>query len=149
MSKTPPYPLNRRLGEPQNWSGRCGVKKKSFDSAWNRTPGIQPTVRRYSTNKCVRTAVIKQNINGHLWVVRGVEYNLMSDVESIEFYHHLPYKPTVCWLQAQYRLLLRSRTILYFADICIWWIRVVGFVLPPVTNKFSASSGKRTQWLQS
>jgi hypothetical protein len=25
--KEPPVPLNRRLGKPQNRSGRCGVKK--------------------------------------------------------------------------------------------------------------------------
>jgi hypothetical protein len=41
------FPLDRRLGGPQSLSGRCG-KEKNFASVGNRTPEIQPVVRRYT-----------------------------------------------------------------------------------------------------
>jgi hypothetical protein len=40
--KGPQYPLDRRLGGPQSWSGRGGEKKKVSAPAGNRAPLIQP-----------------------------------------------------------------------------------------------------------
>jgi len=37
LGKDPRYPLDRRLGGPHSWPGHRGWRKKSFDSARNRT----------------------------------------------------------------------------------------------------------------
>jgi hypothetical protein len=47
--KSPRYSLDRRLGRPQNRSGRCG-EEKHFSPAWNPTPAVQPVARRDSTD---------------------------------------------------------------------------------------------------
>jgi hypothetical protein len=44
--KEPRYPLDKRLGGPQSRFGRCG-EQKSLALARNRTPAVQPVVRRY------------------------------------------------------------------------------------------------------
>jgi hypothetical protein len=40
--KTPRYALDRRLGAPQSWSGRCEEGIQSSDIAGNRTTAVQP-----------------------------------------------------------------------------------------------------------
>jgi len=43
QGKSPMYPLYRRLGGPQNWSGYRVEEKNSFPvPTGNRTPVIQP-----------------------------------------------------------------------------------------------------------
>jgi hypothetical protein len=44
----PRYPLDRRLGGPQNRSGRRGLEEKSFAPVEDRTPIVQPVVRHYT-----------------------------------------------------------------------------------------------------
>jgi hypothetical protein len=44
--KSPRYPLDRRLGGPQNQSGRCGEEKSCTVGNWTRT--IQPVAHRYT-----------------------------------------------------------------------------------------------------
>jgi hypothetical protein len=43
--KHPRYPLYRRLGVPQSWSGHRGYGKNPFTSAGDRTPVVQSSVR--------------------------------------------------------------------------------------------------------
>jgi hypothetical protein len=45
----PWYSLDRRLGGPQNRSGRCG-EEKHLAPAGNPTPAVQPVARRDATN---------------------------------------------------------------------------------------------------
>jgi hypothetical protein len=45
--KDPWYPLDRRLGGPQSWSGHR-LEEKSFASAGDRTPVVQSVVRYYT-----------------------------------------------------------------------------------------------------
>jgi hypothetical protein len=45
--KDPQYPLYRKLGGPQSWSGHR-LEEKSFASAGDRTPVVQPVVRHYT-----------------------------------------------------------------------------------------------------
>jgi hypothetical protein len=47
--KSPRYSLDRRLGGPQNRSGRCG-EEKHLAPAENPTPAIQPVARRDATD---------------------------------------------------------------------------------------------------
>jgi hypothetical protein len=47
--KSPWYSLDRRLGGPQNRSGRCG-EEKHFAPAGNPTPAVQPVARRDATD---------------------------------------------------------------------------------------------------
>jgi len=42
QGKNPWYPLDRRLGRPQSWSGCSGKEKKIPAPAANRTPIVQP-----------------------------------------------------------------------------------------------------------
>jgi hypothetical protein len=41
LGKNPQYPLDRRLGSPQNRFGRC-EEEKNFAPAGNRAPAVQP-----------------------------------------------------------------------------------------------------------
>jgi hypothetical protein len=43
----PRYPLDKRLGGPQNKPGRCG-EEKNLAPAGNPTPAVQPVVHRYT-----------------------------------------------------------------------------------------------------
>jgi hypothetical protein len=43
------YPLDRRLGGPQNRSGRGGEEKNSYSLPGLEPPIIQPAARRYTT----------------------------------------------------------------------------------------------------
>jgi hypothetical protein len=45
--KDPRYPLLRRLGGPQSWSGHK-LEEKSFASAGDRAPVVQYVVRYYT-----------------------------------------------------------------------------------------------------
>jgi hypothetical protein len=45
--KDPQYPLDRRLGGPQSWSGQR-LQEKSFASARYQTPVVQSVVRDYT-----------------------------------------------------------------------------------------------------
>jgi hypothetical protein len=45
----PRYSLYRRLGGPQNRSGRCG-EEKHLALAGNPTPAVQPVARRDATD---------------------------------------------------------------------------------------------------
>jgi hypothetical protein len=47
--KSPRCSLDRRLGGPQNQSGRCG-EEKHLDPAANPTPAVQPVARRDATD---------------------------------------------------------------------------------------------------
>jgi hypothetical protein len=47
LAKEPWYPLDRRLGESQSRSGRCG-EEKNLAPAGNRIPAVQTIVRRYT-----------------------------------------------------------------------------------------------------
>jgi hypothetical protein len=48
-SKSPRYSLDRRVGEPQNRSGRCG-EEKYLAPAGNPTQAVQPVARRDTTD---------------------------------------------------------------------------------------------------
>jgi hypothetical protein len=50
--KNPRYSLDRRLGGPQNRSGRCGEEKRLAHSG-NPTPAVQPVARRDATDTVV------------------------------------------------------------------------------------------------
>jgi hypothetical protein len=41
LGKIAPYPLDRRLGGPQSWYGRCGSEKKNVTPVRNRKPDVQ------------------------------------------------------------------------------------------------------------
>jgi hypothetical protein len=47
--KSPWYPLNRRLGGLQSWSGRVGEEKNSQPLPRLEPPIIQPVAQRYNT----------------------------------------------------------------------------------------------------
>jgi hypothetical protein len=47
--KSPWYPLDRRLGEPQSRSGRGGVEKSSQPLTGLEPPIMQPVVQRYTS----------------------------------------------------------------------------------------------------
>jgi hypothetical protein len=47
--KSPQYSLDRRLGGPQNGSGRCG-EEKHLAPAGNPTPAVQPIARQDATD---------------------------------------------------------------------------------------------------
>jgi hypothetical protein len=47
--KSPRYPFDRRLGVPQNRSGRCGEEKLLAPDG-NPTPAVQPVARRDATD---------------------------------------------------------------------------------------------------
>jgi hypothetical protein len=47
--KSPRYSFDRRLGGPQNRSGRCG-EEKHLAPAGNPTPAVQPLARRDATD---------------------------------------------------------------------------------------------------
>jgi hypothetical protein len=47
--KSPFYPLTRRLGGPQNKSGRGGEERNSQPLPGVEAPIIQPVVQRYTT----------------------------------------------------------------------------------------------------
>jgi hypothetical protein len=51
--KSPRYSLDRRLGGPQNRSGRCGVEKH-LAPVGNPTPAVQPVARRDATDTGVK-----------------------------------------------------------------------------------------------
>jgi hypothetical protein len=61
--KSPRYPLDRRLGGPQNRSGRCGEEKR-LAHAGNPTPAVQPVSRRDAT----ATGVIRMGFTPHLFL---------------------------------------------------------------------------------
>jgi hypothetical protein len=46
LGKRPRYSLQRRLSEPQSWSGSCG-EEKNVPPAGIRTLAVQPVGRRY------------------------------------------------------------------------------------------------------
>jgi hypothetical protein len=47
LEKDPQYPLDRRLGEPENWSGHCTVDKSGAPTG-NRVPAVQPIAHLYT-----------------------------------------------------------------------------------------------------
>jgi hypothetical protein len=49
QGKSPWYPLNRRLGGPQSWSGGSGEEKNSLPLLGLEPPIIQPVTQRYTT----------------------------------------------------------------------------------------------------
>jgi hypothetical protein len=49
QGKNPSYPLDRRLGRPQNWSGRGSEKKNSQPLPGIEPLIIQPVAQRYTT----------------------------------------------------------------------------------------------------
>jgi hypothetical protein len=53
QGKSPWYPLDRRLGGPQSWSGRVGEEKNSQLLPGLEPPIIQPVVQR-CTNELSR-----------------------------------------------------------------------------------------------
>jgi hypothetical protein len=46
--KDSPYPMHRKLAEPQSRSGRCGAEEMSLASAENQTLSVLPLAPRYS-----------------------------------------------------------------------------------------------------
>jgi hypothetical protein len=54
--KSPRYSLDKRLGGPQNRSGRCG-EEKHLAPAGNPTPAVQPVARRDATDTGVKNGV--------------------------------------------------------------------------------------------
>jgi hypothetical protein len=51
LGKDPRYPLYRRLGGPQNWSGHKRLEEKSFRLCWESKlgrPVVQPVARHYT-----------------------------------------------------------------------------------------------------
>jgi hypothetical protein len=49
QGKNPWYPLDRRLGEPQNWSGHGGEEKNSQPLLGLEPLIIQPVTQHYTT----------------------------------------------------------------------------------------------------
>jgi hypothetical protein len=49
QGKSPWYSLDRRLGEPQSWSGYDGVEKNSQTLSGLKPPIIQPVAQCYTT----------------------------------------------------------------------------------------------------
>jgi hypothetical protein len=49
QGKSPWYPLDRRLGGPQSWSGCSGEEKNSQSLLGLDSPIIQPIVQHYAT----------------------------------------------------------------------------------------------------
>jgi hypothetical protein len=58
---SPRYPLDRRLGGPQSWSGRCG--EKSLAPARNRTRAVQHVLCRYSGSWSKLTVPLKIRVH--------------------------------------------------------------------------------------
>jgi hypothetical protein len=48
QDRSPWYPLARRLGGPQSWSGRGGKEKNSQSLPGLESPVIQPLAQRYT-----------------------------------------------------------------------------------------------------
>jgi hypothetical protein len=46
--KNPQYPLGRRLGGPQSWSGHTRLEDESSAPVGDRTPIVKPVVRNHT-----------------------------------------------------------------------------------------------------
>jgi hypothetical protein len=49
LGKSPWCPFDRRLGEPKNWSGRCGEEKSFQPLPGLEPPIIKPVAQHYTT----------------------------------------------------------------------------------------------------
>jgi hypothetical protein len=72
QGKRPWYPLDRRMGGPQNWSGRGGEEKNS-----SPLPGLEPPIIQPIAQRCTAPVIrLFQITHGNKWFSRLVEQNL-------------------------------------------------------------------------
>jgi hypothetical protein len=67
--KEPQYTIERRLDEPQNRHGRCGVQRKSLAPARNRTPAVYEPVSHSVTISHASTGKDRSGNNLQEWFV--------------------------------------------------------------------------------
>jgi hypothetical protein len=97
LGKSPRYPLNKGLGGPQSWSGRCGVEKNFLILPTELSPALLLTVQicnfsKHWTDLCenfVYEFWIKMYWQIQLWPVTTNVWRRRSLVENVDMDPHL------------------------------------------------------------
>jgi hypothetical protein len=82
QGRSPSYPLGRRVGGPQSWSGRGGEEKDSQPLQGLEPPIIQPIAHRYTTELSrILTAYLIQD-NFHSCVCISTEPRTLEKLRN-------------------------------------------------------------------